>query len=84
MTRTPYQISVRRIVIGFWVAILIIAFICGYFFMPSKPKETLTREDKETGTKYVDCGNHIEARFKDGEVMYAGNENTEYENGEIC
>lgn len=83
MSRTPYQINLGRIVIGSWIgAILLALFLCWYF-MPSKPKEKIIREDKETGTKYVECEKWDEARFKDGTIMYCGNTNTEYEGGEI-
>ncbi len=85
MSITPYQISVRRIIIGFWIAVFLLAWISVCFFMPPKPevKEKIIREDKETGTKYIQCEKWDEVRFRDGTIMYAGNCNSEYENGVI-
>lgn len=85
MSITPYQVNLRRIVIGCWLGIILLFIFLGWFFgREIKPKEKVIREDAETGTKYVDCGDHDEVRFKDGTVFYAGNQSTEYQNGEIC
>lgn len=78
---TPYQKSKRFIICSFAFVVLIVAVIASAYFYLNKDK--VIRHDKVTGTKYVECKKWDEARFKDGTVMYAGNCNSEYENGVI-
>ena len=77
MKLKPYQKTERKIMI--WLVIAVIVFGAAVYIFGGN----VFSKDSETGTIYRDKGDYSEVVFSSGEVLAYGNENSEYENGEI-
>lgn len=78
MRKTPSQKTELKI--GIVVGVIVLLILS---FVYSCNKYSVVFVDKQTKTKYVDCGKFNKVVYSNGEVLAYGNEKTEYENNTI-